>query len=114
MLAGSFNAFVASLRYIVRKVGESTDHLASVSQQFFASVEQSQSTSQLIAESMQTIADRASEQNRLATLNAKQTRESLERIESISHHSSDMASASLSMHDQADLGERTIAQTGEK
>ncbi|MFD1775030.1 methyl-accepting chemotaxis protein [Paenibacillus rhizophilus] len=114
MLAGSFNAFVASLRDIVRKVGETTDHLASVSQQFFASVEQSRSTSQLIAESMQTIADRASEQNRLATLNAKQTRESLDRIESISHHSSDMASASLSMHDQADLGERTIAQTGEK
>ncbi|WP_025699047.1 HAMP domain-containing protein, partial [Paenibacillus durus] len=101
MLAGSFNAFVTSLRDIIGKVGEATNHLSAVSQQFFASVEQSSSTSQLIAGSMQTIADRASEQNRLTEVNAKETRESLARIESISHYSSGMAAASLSMRERA-------------
>ncbi|WP_025691069.1 methyl-accepting chemotaxis protein [Paenibacillus zanthoxyli] len=114
MLAGSFNAFVASLRDIIGKVGEATNHLSSVSQQFFASVEQSRSTSQLIAGSMQTIADRAFEQNKLAAVNATETRESLERIESISLHSSDMASASLGMQERAGAGEQSIARMGEK
>ncbi|AHV97255.1 methyl-accepting chemotaxis protein [Paenibacillus sabinae] len=114
MLAGSFNAFVASLRDIIGKVGEATNHLSSVSQQFFASVEQSRSTSQLIAGSMQTIADRASEQNSLAADNAKVTRESRDRIESISLHSKGMASAALHMSERAGAGEQTLAQMGEK
>lgn len=114
MLAGSFNAFVASLREIIGKVGEATNHLSSVSQQFFASVEQSRSTSQLIAVSMQTIADRASEQNSLAADNAKETRESRDRIESISLHSKGMASAALHMSERAGAGEQTLARMGEK
>ncbi|NGM83199.1 methyl-accepting chemotaxis protein [Paenibacillus sp. 7124] len=114
MLAGSFNAFVASLRDIIGKVGEATNHLSSVTQQFFASVEQSRSTSQLIAGSMQTIADRASEQNSLAADNAKETRESRDRIESISLHSKGMASAALHMSERAGAGEQTLARMGEK
>ncbi|MDT3426428.1 methyl-accepting chemotaxis protein [Paenibacillus forsythiae] len=114
ILAGSFNAFVASLRDIIGKVGEAAGQLTSVSRQFFESAQQSQATSRIIAESMQTIADKAFEQNKQAAANASQTRESLERIESISHHSSDMASASVSMQERAGLGEQTLARMGEK
>ncbi|WP_018977321.1 methyl-accepting chemotaxis protein [Saccharibacillus kuerlensis] len=113
-LAGSFNAFVASLRGIMTQIGEASEQLASASQQFSASAEQSKSTTHQVAEAMQQIAERSGEQTRIAGSSTTSTHETLGRITEIAASTAEVASFSREMSRQAAEGERAVVQIDEQ
>ncbi|MDO3410285.1 methyl-accepting chemotaxis protein [Saccharibacillus sp. CPCC 101409] len=113
-LAGGFNRFVGSLREMMKQIGDASQHLASASEQFSASAEQSKATSQQVAVSMQQIAERSGEQARIVDGGAASTHDNLRRITEIAASTSEVASVSRRMMEQAEDGGRAVRQIDEQ
>ncbi|MCY8007594.1 methyl-accepting chemotaxis protein [Bacillus haynesii] len=107
-LANSFNAFVQSLTQIVRQISSSSEQVAASSEQLSASAEESKSTSELISEEMQAIADSNTTQSEMTEKSSESIHELLDRLSSVASNTGSIADLSSSMRDKAEIGSESV------
>ncbi|MCQ5453823.1 methyl-accepting chemotaxis protein [Bacillus paralicheniformis] len=107
-LANSFNAFVQSLTQIVKQISSSSEQVAASSEQLSASAEESKSTSELISEEMQAIADSNITQSEMTEKSAESIHELLDRLSSVASNTGSIADLSSSMRDKAEIGSESV------
>ncbi|KUL19511.1 methyl-accepting chemotaxis protein [Bacillus paralicheniformis] len=107
-LANSFNAFVQSLTQIVKQISSSSEQVAASSEQLSASAEESKSTSELISEEMQAIADSNMTQSEMTEQSSESIHELLDRLSSVASNTGSIADLSSSMRDKAEIGSESV------
>ncbi|MGJ0171934.1 methyl-accepting chemotaxis protein [Bacillus paralicheniformis] len=107
-LANSFNAFVQSLTQIVKQISSSSEQVAASSEQLSASAEESKSTSELISEEMQAIADSNMTQSEMTEKSLESIHELLDRLSSVASNTGSIADLSSSMRDKAEIGSESV------
>ena len=107
-LANSFNAFVQSLTQIVKQISSSSEQVAASSEQLSASAEESKSTSELISEEMQAIADSNMTQSEMTEKSSESIHELLDRLSSVASNTGSIADLSSSMRDKAEIGSESV------
>ena len=107
-LANSFNAFVQSLTQIVKQISSSSEQVAASSEQLSASAEESKSTSELISEEMQAIADSNMTQSEMTEKSSEAIHELLDRLSSVASNTGSIADLSSSMRDKAEIGSESV------
>ncbi|WMW47403.1 HAMP domain-containing methyl-accepting chemotaxis protein [Bacillus paralicheniformis] len=107
-LANSFNAFVQSLTQIVKQISSSSEQVAASSEQLSASAEESKSTSELISEEMQAIADSNMTQSEMTEKSSESIHELLDRLSSVASNTGSIADLSSSMKDKAEIGSESV------
>ncbi|MCY8038646.1 methyl-accepting chemotaxis protein [Bacillus paralicheniformis] len=107
-LANSFNAFVQSLTQIVKQISSSSEQVAASSEQLSASAEESKSTSELISEEMQAIADSNMTQSEMTEKSSESIHELLDRLSFVASNTGSIADLSSSMRDKAEIGSESV------
>ncbi|KAA0835427.1 methyl-accepting chemotaxis protein [Bacillus paralicheniformis] len=107
-LANSFNAFVQSLTQIVKQISSSSEQVAASSEQLSASAEESKSTSELISEEMQAIADSNMTQSEMTEKSSESIHELLDRLSSVASNTGSIADLSSSMREKAEIGSESV------
>ncbi|WP_079504333.1 methyl-accepting chemotaxis protein [Mesobacillus jeotgali] len=109
-LAQSFNAFITSIRGVIKQISESSEQVAASSEEFSASAEQSKVTSEQVSAAMQEISASTNHQSDMTEQSTVAVRESLEGLVTISASTQELADKTVTVKEQAEKGAQSVSE----
>ncbi|WP_391119737.1 methyl-accepting chemotaxis protein [Psychrobacillus sp. L3] len=109
-VATSFNQFISSLRKMITHISSSSERAAESSEEFSAIAEQSKLTSNQIAESIHNISISMDNQSNILSESSIAVEHSLQRLKSMTLHTSEVSEETNEVSIQADNGERSVEE----
>lgn len=108
MLAASFNKMIVSLRELVSKISEGSQHIASMSEELTAGAEQNAKATELIAVAMQDIAGGAEKQARKTSETTYLVNDMLTKINQVYSSSRQVTELSVESSAAAEAGSKDV------